>query len=68
MPGADNHAQALPFVRRLELLGAIPLLLPVIDVRAPADWGPVRAIYMEGIATGDTTFQRLRFRRGPRCL
>ena len=32
-------AQAIEFVRRLELLGAVPLLFPVIDMRPPADWG-----------------------------
>jgi uroporphyrinogen III methyltransferase/synthase len=31
-------AQALPFVRQLELLGAVPVLLPVIEMREPADW------------------------------
>jgi uroporphyrinogen III methyltransferase / synthase len=35
--------QALVFARRLELLGAVPLLLPVIEVREPADWGPADA-------------------------
>jgi uroporphyrinogen III methyltransferase / synthase len=32
--------QALAFARRLELLGAVPLLLPVLEARPPADWGP----------------------------
>ena len=32
------RAQALPFVRRLELLGAIPVMLPVLEVREPTDW------------------------------
>ncbi|HKB01724.1 MAG TPA: uroporphyrinogen-III C-methyltransferase [Gemmataceae bacterium] len=35
--------QAQPFVRRLELLGAVPYLLPAIEVRAPADWAPADA-------------------------
>jgi uroporphyrinogen III methyltransferase/synthase len=34
------RTQALPLVRRLELLGAVPVLLPVMEVREPADWGP----------------------------
>jgi uroporphyrinogen III methyltransferase/synthase len=37
--------QAGELVRRLELLGAIPYLLPTVEIREPADWGPVdRAI------------------------
>src|SRR5262249_42359094 len=28
-------------VRRLELLGAVPLVLPAVEVGPPADWGPV---------------------------
>ena len=32
------RGQALPFVRRLELLGAVPEILPVIEMRPPADW------------------------------
>jgi uroporphyrinogen III methyltransferase/synthase len=31
-------AQALPVVRRLELLGAVPVQLPAIEMREPADW------------------------------
>lgn len=34
------RAQALPLVRKLELLGAVPVVLPVIEVQEPADWGP----------------------------
>jgi L-amino acid N-acyltransferase YncA len=30
----------------------------VIDALTPEDWEPVRAIYLEGIATGDATFQQ----------
>ena len=33
--------QAEPMLRRLELLGAVPYHLPTIEVRDPADWGPV---------------------------
>src|SRR5205085_10940353 len=33
--------QAGDLVRRLEQLGAVPLLLPAVEVREPADWGPV---------------------------
>src|SRR5262245_2549812 len=36
-------AQAIEFVRRLELLGASPLILPVIEVQPPADWSPADA-------------------------
>jgi uroporphyrinogen III methyltransferase / synthase len=36
-------AQALPLVRRLELLGAVPFLLPAVEVKEPADWGPADA-------------------------
>jgi uroporphyrinogen III methyltransferase / synthase len=40
------RSQALPFVRRLELLGAIPEILPVIEMRPPSDWSPTdSAIY-----------------------
>ena len=37
------RAQALPLVRRLELLGAVPVLLPAVEVREPGDWGPADA-------------------------
>jgi uroporphyrinogen III methyltransferase / synthase len=30
--------QALPMVRRLELLGAVPVVLPAIEMREPTDW------------------------------
>jgi uroporphyrinogen III methyltransferase/synthase len=30
-------------MRKLELLGAVPVLLPVMEVREPADWGPADA-------------------------
>jgi uroporphyrinogen III methyltransferase/synthase len=43
--------QALPFVRRLELLGAVPVLLPAVEVREPADWGPADAA-IERLRTG----------------
>ncbi len=33
--------QAGDFVRRLEQLGAVPFLLPTVEIREPADWGPV---------------------------
>jgi uroporphyrinogen III methyltransferase / synthase len=33
--------QALDLVRRLEGLGANPVVLPVVDVGPPKDWGPV---------------------------
>jgi uroporphyrinogen III methyltransferase/synthase len=42
-------AQAQPLVRRLELLGAVPVLVPAVEVREPADWGPA-----------DTAIDRLR--------
>jgi uroporphyrinogen III methyltransferase/synthase len=35
--------QGLTFARRLELLGAVPLVLPVLETRPPADWGPADA-------------------------
>lgn len=37
------RTQALPLMRKLELLGAVPVLLPVMEVREPADWGPADA-------------------------
>ena len=33
--------QAGPMMRRLELLGAVPYLLPTLEVRDPADFGPM---------------------------
>ncbi|MCI0463494.1 MAG: uroporphyrinogen-III C-methyltransferase, partial [Gemmataceae bacterium] len=33
--------QASDLVRRLELLGAMPFVLPAVEVGPPADWGPV---------------------------
>ncbi|HJZ94079.1 MAG TPA: uroporphyrinogen-III C-methyltransferase, partial [Gemmataceae bacterium] len=36
-------AQAAPLARRLELLGAVPELLPAVELREPADWGPADA-------------------------
>jgi uroporphyrinogen III methyltransferase/synthase len=33
--------QAGPMLRRLELLGAVPYLLPTLEVRDPADFGPL---------------------------
>jgi uroporphyrinogen III methyltransferase/synthase len=33
--------QAGDIVRRLEELGAVPVVLPAVEVREPADWGPV---------------------------
>jgi uroporphyrinogen III methyltransferase/synthase len=36
-------AQGMSLVRRLELLGAVPTLLPAVEVREPADWGPADA-------------------------
>jgi uroporphyrinogen III methyltransferase/synthase len=33
--------QAGDLVRRLELLGAVPFVLPAVDVGPPDDWGPV---------------------------
>lgn len=38
-----SKAQALPLVRQLELLGAIPVLLPAIEMRDPPDWAPADA-------------------------
>jgi uroporphyrinogen III methyltransferase / synthase len=35
------RAQANDFVKRLEEQGAIPIVLPAVDVREPEDWGPV---------------------------
>jgi uroporphyrinogen III methyltransferase/synthase len=37
------RTQALPLMRKLELLGAVPVLLPVMEVREPADWSPADA-------------------------
>jgi uroporphyrinogen III methyltransferase/synthase len=36
-------AQALPLVRRLELLGAVPFVLPALEIAPPADWQPADA-------------------------
>jgi len=36
-------AQAIGFIRRLELLGAAPMHLSPIEIRPPADWGPADA-------------------------
>jgi uroporphyrinogen III methyltransferase/synthase len=33
--------QAGDMVRRLELLGAVPHVLPTVEIREPADWAPV---------------------------
>jgi uroporphyrinogen III methyltransferase/synthase len=33
--------QAGDLVRRLELLGAVPIILPMVEIRPPADWAPV---------------------------
>jgi uroporphyrinogen III methyltransferase/synthase len=33
--------QAGDLVRRLEELGAVPVVLPVVEIREPADWAPV---------------------------
>jgi uroporphyrinogen III methyltransferase/synthase len=33
--------QAAELMRRLKILGAVPYLLPVVDIRDPADWTPV---------------------------
>jgi uroporphyrinogen III methyltransferase/synthase len=41
------RAQALPFVRELELLGAIPYQLPVMTIAPPADWGPADSAIRE---------------------
>lgn len=35
--------QATDFVHRLEILGAIPITLPVLEIREPASWEPVDA-------------------------
>jgi uroporphyrinogen III methyltransferase/synthase len=35
------RAQARDFARRLEQLGAVPYLLPGVEIQEPADWGPV---------------------------
>jgi uroporphyrinogen III methyltransferase/synthase len=35
--------QAADLLHQLELLGAIPFLLPAVEIRPPADWGPVDA-------------------------
>jgi uroporphyrinogen III methyltransferase/synthase len=38
--------QASEMLRRLEELGAVPVLLPAVEIREPADWAPVdRAIH-----------------------
>jgi uroporphyrinogen III methyltransferase / synthase len=39
--------QAAPLVERLERLGAVPVLLPVVEVRDPADWSRVDAALNE---------------------
>jgi uroporphyrinogen III methyltransferase/synthase len=39
--------QAGPMLRRLEQLGAVPYLLPTVEIRPPADWGPVDAAIQE---------------------
>ncbi|HKB04321.1 MAG TPA: uroporphyrinogen-III C-methyltransferase [Gemmataceae bacterium] len=44
--------QALGFARRLELLGAVAYLLPAIEVREPADWGPADAAIRQLRARG----------------
>lgn len=33
--------QAGDLVQRLERLGAVPLVMPALEIREPADWGPV---------------------------
>jgi uroporphyrinogen III methyltransferase/synthase len=33
--------QAADLVRRLEELGALPIVLPAVEIREPADWSPV---------------------------
>lgn len=38
--------QAGPMLRRLELLGAVPCLLPTVEIREPADVGPLDAALM----------------------
>ena len=43
--------QAQPLVRRLELLGAVPILLPAVEVREPVDWGPADSA-IERLRTG----------------
>ena len=35
--------QAGAFARKLELLGAIPEILPVLEIQSPSDWSPVDA-------------------------
>ena len=37
------HQQAAEFARRLEFLGAVPHIAPVIDIGEPSDWEPVDA-------------------------
>lgn len=37
------RGQAEKLARRLELLGAVPETLPVIEIRSPENWGPVDA-------------------------
>src|SRR5206468_1717042 len=37
------RGQAGPLAQRLEELGAVPLLLPVVEIRPPQDWAPVDA-------------------------
>ena len=38
------RAQAGDLAERLEELGAVPLLLPVVEIRPPADWAAVDAV------------------------
>lgn len=37
------YAQAIDFAHRLETLGAVVSILPLIDIAPPEDWGPVDA-------------------------
>ena len=43
--------QADGMIRRLETLGAVPVLLPGIDIREPSDWQPLDAA-IDRLATG----------------
>ena len=36
--------QAGPMMRRLELLGAVPVLMPTVEIRDPSDFGPLDAV------------------------
>jgi len=58
-PGARRpHRRRRPSVRPLPIgIKEMTKGIPVLDVMRASDWREVRAIYAEGIATGDATFE-----------